>query len=279
MRHIIEWPKSFIEWREGDTLNISVPFTWELPAVKERVNQMTFDEPKTIRVGGPAIRLMPHYLDGMQVEVGGDLPGVLQRFNPQATRTTTGCPNSCGFCAVPKTEGRFALQYDWPDQPIICDNNLLYAPDSHFDRVCDRLERHGWADFNQGLDPHLLTPHHAERLKRIGNVVCRLALDAQGAKAFWDRAFSFLRSAKIPKDRIASYVLVGFNTGPDECWERCEWVENHGALACPMWFHELDALEKNTVTRRQRDIGWNDYERRRIMQWFYKHRKAAFSIY
>lgn len=270
-----DWPKSFIEWRDGDTLNISVPFTWELPAVKGRVLQMTFDQPKRIRVGGPAVRLMPDYLAGLPCEVGGDLSGVLQRFNPEATRTTRGCPNACRFCAVPRIEGAFAELSDWPDLPILCDNNLLDASDAHFDRVCDRLEKWGWADFNQGLDPRLLTAHHAERIKRIGKVTVRLALDHQGTKDRWASAFQRLRHVGFAKAKIASYVLVGFDSDPAECWERCEWVEMYGALACPMWFHELDALDRNQVTKKQADLGWNDYERRRIMQWYYRHKKVT----
>jgi hypothetical protein len=42
-----------------------------------------------------------------------------------------------------------------------------------------------------------------------------------------------------------------------------------------MWFTELDALERNKVTDKQKALGWNDYERRRIMGWFYKHRETA----
>jgi hypothetical protein len=207
--------------------------------------------------------------------VGGDLPGVLQRHNPQATRTTRGCPNHCPYCAVPLIEGAFEELGDWPDQPVLCDNNLLAASYDHFDRVCDRLERHGWADFNQGLDPRLLTEYHAKRIKRIGDVVCRLALDGQWTKPMWDRAFGYLRGVKIQKAKIASYVLVGFNSDPADAWERCKWVEDHGTHACPMWFHPLDAMRRNAVTQEQYDLGWNDYERRRIMQWFYRHKKAV----
>jgi hypothetical protein len=42
-----------------------------------------------------------------------------------------------------------------------------------------------------------------------------------------------------------------------------------------MWFHELTALERNIVTDRQKELGWNDYERRKLMQWFYQHKKAV----
>jgi len=55
----------------------------------------------------------------------------------------------------------------------------------------------------------------------------------------------------------------------------CEYVEKHGVKPLPMWFHELDALQRNIVTERQKELGWNDYERRRLMQWFYQHKKAV----
>jgi hypothetical protein len=269
-----EWPKSCLEWRDGDVLNISVPFTWELPEARDRVIQQYLNPPKRIRVGGPAVDLMPRYFDGLSCEVGGSIPGVLQRYNPQATRTTTGCMRRCRFCAVPRTEGRFRELPEWPDLPVVCDNNLLCASSSHFDRVCDRLERWEWADFNQGLDAGLMTDYHAGRLKRIGNVKIRFALDSQADKGIWERAFGFLRAVKVRKSLIASYVLIGFQSDPADAWERCEWVTKHGVHACPMWYHSLDSMERNTVTKEQAGWGWNDYERRRIMQWFYRHKKA-----
>ena len=61
----------------------------------------------------------------------------------------------------------------------------------------------------------------------------------------------------------------------DEAWKRCEFVKSFGIKVLPMWFHPLDALEKNGVTKKQKSLGWNDYERRKIMQWFYKYRKAV----
>jgi hypothetical protein len=218
---------------------------------------------------------MPDYLKDLPCEIGGDIPGVLQRFNAQATRTTVGCPNRCLYCAVPRVEGAFQELEDWPDGPIICDNNLLNASLEHFDKVCDKLDKWGWADFNQGIDCRLLTEHHAERIAKVGEVVCRLALDHQAVMPHWERAFDILRKAGIRKNKIASYVLIGYNSGPSEAWDRCEWVESHGIHACPMWFHPLDSLDRNNVTREQYEKGWTDYERRKIMQWFYKHKKAV----
>jgi hypothetical protein len=272
---VADWPKSFLEWREGDTLCISVPFTWSLPAVYQRIVQREFDQPRRVKVGGPATMLMPEYLNGSGAEVGGDIPGVLQRHNPQATRSTQGCPRRCSFCAVPRVEGAFRELEDWPDLPVYCDNNILKAGQAHLDRVFDRLEKHGWCDFNQGLDARLLNDYHAERLKRVGHPICRLALDRTADKDSWERAYGVLRKRKIPKNAIRSYVLVGFDSGPEDAWDRCKWVTDHGVKALPQWFHELDALENNVVTAKQEALGWTDYKRREIMQWYYQHKRAV----
>jgi hypothetical protein len=42
-----------------------------------------------------------------------------------------------------------------------------------------------------------------------------------------------------------------------------------------MWFHALDATAPNIVTPEQERRGWSDYERRKIMQWFYQHKRAV----
>jgi hypothetical protein len=235
---------------------------------------------KRIVVGGPAVRLakakLPELLADLPewVEIGDQCEGALQRMNPQATRTKVGCVRRCSFCAVPITEGDFRELEDWPDLPILCDNNLLAASQAHFDKVMDRLEKHGWADFNQGVDSRLLTPYHAERFARIRPMV-RLALDSMVYSERWEVAFGTLRKAKIPKASIRSYAIVGFDSDPAEAWARCEWVEKHGIKVLPMWFHRLDALEKNVVTADQEALGWDDFERRKIMQWFYQHKKAV----
>lgn len=270
------WPRGITSWRENDTLYLSVPFTWLLPKALEIVLQRSWEWMRVV-VGGPAVMLMPTYFKPWPwVEVGQtSYHGVLQRVNPQATRTTLGCVNACPFCAVPKLEGAFRELDDWPDQPVLIDNNLLAASEGHLDRVFDRLEKWGWADFNQGLDARRLNGYHAERIARVGKPIVRLALDFPGMKDEWQAAFDLLREAGIPQGAIRSYALIGFNSGPDECWERCEWIESQGALALPMWFHELDALEHNVVTKKQEALGWNDYERRRIMQWYYQHKKAT----
>lgn len=262
-------------WIEGRVLHVSIPFTWNLPDVRQRVSQhsMLWD---AVIVGGPAVYLLPGYFAGMDhVSIGYDAPGVLQRVNPQATRTTTGCTNRCGFCGIGRgliEPGGLQELADWPDFPVLCDNNILAASPEHFDRVMDRLEVWNWCDFNQGLDARLLNEHHAERFARLQKPLCRLALDAMSVADAWEDAFSLLRGAGVTKKAIRSYVLIGFTDSPDDAWQRCLWVERHGVKPSPMWFHPLDAMEWNGITVRQAELGWTREERTRLMGYFYKHR-------
>ena len=245
-----------------------------MPEVKRRLCQRSFEWDKAL-VGGPAIKLMPDYFNGLDwVRTGDHCAGVLQRINPQATRTTSGCPNNCGWCAVPKIYGRLNEFSEWPDLPIICDDNLLDASIEHFDKVIDRLVVHGWAEFNQGLDTRKLTDYHAIRLAEIKSPLVYLALDNMEYSEQWVCAYDRLRSAGITKKQLRSYALIGFRSDPAESWQRCNFIESFGVKALPSWYHRLDALEKNAVVKDHIEYGWTDYERRKIMQYFYWHKNA-----
>jgi hypothetical protein len=270
----MDWPKKTTYWIEDRILYASIPFTWELPKVCEKLRQGSLWYEGVV-VGGPAVELMPGFFDRFDfVEEGHSYPGVLQKINPLATRTTTGCIRRCGFCAIGtgQIEGGFKHLEDWPDLPMITDNNLLAANTEHFDKVIDRLVIHGWADFNQGVDTRLLTDYHAKRFKEIKKPKIRLALDHMDYRDKWQEAYDRLRDAKITKKSISSYCIVGFDSDPKECWQRCEWVESHGVAAYPMWYHSLDQLEKNIVTEGQEKLGWTDESRKEIMGYYYKHR-------
>ena len=220
MKSSSRWPKRPTTWIADRVLYISVPFTWNMPGIRRLLRSSSYLWDNVV-IGGPGVYLTLHYspgfLDGIPcVKVGDSYPGVLQRVNPLATRTTTGCLFQCVFCGVGNgviepggfrelpdwpdlpvitdnnllaasekhfdrvidrlklsgvgngviEPGGFRELPDWPDLPVITDNNLLAASEKHFDRVIDRLKLIGWADFEQGLDPRLLTDYHAGRSPR-----------------------------------------------------------------------------------------------------------------
>lgn len=279
------WKIGILTFEHEDAFCISVVFTWYLPLALKYANAMSH---RRVRMGGPAVELamktMPGFFLGCKAELGGDIDGVLQRYNHLATRTSKGCIRKCGFCSVPLVEGARAQAEhgrpqvalpDWLDLPVISDNNILANPVAHIDRVCDRLEKHEWCDFNQGTDARLVTEHIAERFARLPRPTIRLALDDMSYVDAWNRALERLIRAGVRKRNIRSYVIVAWKTSPDEAWKVCEHVEKAGVMPLPMWFHDLDALERNIVTDKQEELGWSDYERRRLMQWFYQHKKAV----
>jgi hypothetical protein len=145
------WKSGFLSWEDQETLCISVVFTWDLPKVRKYVYMLRH---RPVRIGGPAVDLaklvLPGFFLGSHAKIGGDYPGVLQRFNHLATRTSIGCPRKCKFCSVPHVAAQKSIELsgapitplaDWPDLPVLADDNLLFTPQAHFDRVCDRLER------------------------------------------------------------------------------------------------------------------------------------------
>jgi hypothetical protein len=272
------WPKDITRWYQDNVGYLSIPFTWLLPKAQRIIDQRDMWIDRWV-VGGPAVRLMPDYLQGAETaDHEWATLDVLQRVNPAATRTTLGCPNKCGFCGIGKgllEGGRFRELPDWPDRPVLIDSNLLAAHHRHFDRVIDRLVALGEADFNQGLDARLLTPHHARRIAEIPKVIVRLALDGDGYREAWADAVTTLRRAGIPKSRIRSYVLCGFRGTPEQDRARCDFAEtvcgHHGAVL-PMWYHPLDAMKHNAVTPAQRKMGWTKLKQRELMVWFYWHR-------
>jgi len=265
------WSKGLLTWFEGESLCVSVVFTWNLPLVRK----MAQGYPDVI-VGGPAVESVPDYFSDLtNVRTGAPREGVLQRYRPEATRTSTGCIRRCPFCSVHLREGGLRELADWPEGTVLVDNNLLACSRAHFDKVIDRLKGKGGVDFNQGLDVRLLTEYHAKRLAELRGAVIRLALDSMAWTADWERAYNLLRVARFAKSRIRSYALIAHTTGVDEAWERCHWIEKHGVKPLPLWFHETNTLEHNVVIESQSKLGWTDYERRKIMQWFYQHKRAV----
>ena len=267
---LITWPRTITEWQEGRTGYLSIPFTWLLPEAKQRILQRDMFVDRWV-VGGPGVKLLPGCLADI-ADTGDEYPGVLQRVNPQATRTTAGCPNRCRFCGVRQISGEFRELTEWPDLPILCDDNLLGASPAHFDCAIDRLLAWPVCDFNQGLDARLLTAHHAARFAELRKPILRLALDHDRDRQSWADAVDRLRKAGVAKSRIRTYVLCGFDGGPDEDRARCEFVEAVGIKALPMWFHRLDAMRQNEVTDAQRAMGWTHRKRRELMCWYYWHR-------
>jgi len=256
------WSKRFLEWTSGDMAFLSVVFTWDLPLAFQRAVwlQMTGHE---VFAGGPAVALMPGYLADVAECKNREVPEMLQRHNPLATRTSLGCIRHCSFCAVWRTEGDLKELDDWPINPIVCDNNLLACSKRHFDRVIDRLKPLRGIDFNQGLDARLLTGYHANRLAEL-DCMARLAFDHVDYESSFMAAFEKLRRAKIPKSRIRVYVLIGYKDTPEDALYRLRAVARLGIDPNPMRYNPLNTLQRDSYVA----PGWTDRELTRFVRYW-----------
>lgn len=244
-RGIMGWSKSIVHWRDGNIMNVSVPFTWMLPQAHV-LCQWNKQTGLKVVAGGPAVDLMPDYLVDVTDESGGQMwPLPLTRHNPDATFTTRGCIRRCPFCAVPRIEGEFRELADWTPAPIVCDNNLLAASRAHFDKVIDKLKVFKGVDFNQGLDCRLLTAHHLDRLTELPLVKIRFAWDNIKSENIVMDAINRTVLAGIPSSRLNLYVLIGYDDTPADALYRCETLKGLGATMNVQRYQPLTTLKRN----------------------------------
>lgn len=253
----LKWPKTPVTWHRNNDWYISIPFTWHLPEVKAFIER--FDGRHYI-VGGPAVDLMPQYLSCV-AEVRHTEPTAIHHVNPQATRTTLGCPRRCKFCGVGQRliePGGFRELKEWEVKPMVMDNNFLASSIRHFNKVIDRLKRLPWVDFNQGLDARFMTIEKARRLAELSLPIIRLAWDKVENESDVIKAVTLLRRVGIPRANINCYVLVGFEDTPEDALYRVRTLYwGLGVRPFPMRFHPLQSIKYHYVNNA---YGWTESE-------------------
>ena len=235
--------KGYLEWQEGNTAYLSVVFSWHLQTAYQQAIWWRAQGYKVI-AGGPAVDYNPGFLSDV-AKINGAAPVVLERHNPNATRTSTGCIRNCPFCVVPRIEGALVELKRWDPRPMVCDNNLLACSQVHFDRVIDRLKPVKQVDFNQGLDARCLTAYKAQRLLELDLKCLRLAWDSLSYERSFHRAFELLTKSGFPANKIHVYVLLGFEDTPEDALYRLETIRGLGAWPNPMRYQPLGAKVKN----------------------------------
>ena len=250
-----QWRKDIATWRIGETLYLSVPFTWLL----ERAEQVAGAWHGPVIAGGPAVSLMgcPGW-----AKMGKSPVEPLLFHNPCATFTTRGCPNCCAFCAVPKIEGEFRELPEWRHAPVICDNNLLAASRKHIERVIESLKPFPACDFNQGLDARLFNAWHADLITTLRNPMVRFSLDSNKDVDIVAMAIERARTAGLK--HIGVYVLIGYNDTPDDARARLEFVRSMGIRPNPMRYQPLNARHKNEYVA----PGWTADELQRMTRYY-----------
>lgn len=275
-----KWIGGLAQWQEGDTMYLSVAFTWLLDVAYSRALFAKACGMKVV-AGGPALFLvkMQHELTSV-AEIGKDYPDAITHHNPLATFASRGCPVGCWFCIVPAMEGReFTLLPDFPVRPILCDNNLSALPTDYQDHIIRRYRETGTKllDANSGFEPITFTPDVYARWKPLindGKGPWRFAYDETKERA---QVLQVMRMmADEPQKRKRVYVLIG-NEPFAECMARIQEVIDYGCEPHVQPLMKLAALNREPWVR----FDWTSQRLRDVARWAngWVWKRAPFSEY
>lgn len=277
----MSWIGGLAEWTEGDTLYLSIAFTWKIDEARARA---VFARAcgKRVVAGGPALFLpsMREELadvaevptrtvvdeDGETHILPGTLEGSLQRHNPLATTASRGCPVGCGFCIVPAMEGKeFTLLPDFPVLPVLCDNNLSALPAEYQDYIIERYVAKGvlLTDANSGFEPRTFTEEVYRRwapLINAGRGPWRFAYDDMAERDEVHAIMKMLRNEPAKRKRV--YVLIG-NEPFGECMQRIEEVIAAGCEPHVQPYIKLVAMEREPHRR----FDWKPGQLQDVARW------------
>jgi hypothetical protein len=273
------WSGGLAKWEEGDTLYLSIAFTWLLD---QAYSMALFARACGQRVvaGGPALFLVKkQHLLADVAEIRKDYPDAVARHNPLATFASRGCPVGCWFCIVPKMEGEeFTLLPDFPVRPILCDNNLSALPVLYQLHIIERYEAAGMPllDANSGFEPRTFDEFTFHRWSRINRGPWRFAYDDMAERGYVYRVMRMLKQWGVPPKKMRVYVLIG-NEPYAECMGRIREVLEWGGEPHVQAYIKLNAAEKVPHAR----FDWTVQKLKDVERWANKWvwRKGPFEEY
>jgi hypothetical protein len=249
--------------KEPDIIYITSLFTWAWKPVWDAVHYYKAQFPNApINLGGIYASLLPEHakLSGAtNVHVGLHygaercIPDydLVKEWDTSLIFASRGCVRRCGFCSVPKLEGKPSnLIYDirsliLPRHKRVAffDNNILTVDNwkSVFITVRDMNKI---VDFNQGLDARAITDEVAEIISTMRFELIRMAYDYIGTRNYVKRAIDILAGHGIDKRKLIFYCLYNYTDGPEDFFKKVRDLLNWGVVAYPMRFEPLCTLDK-----------------------------------
>lgn len=180
--------------------------------------------------------------------------------------TSRGCNRKCPWCVIPQKEGKFRIIGDiydfwavgikrngyrywdeqWLDHIMLLDN-AINTDEQHFLKICSQIESHTlWVDFSQGLDIRLFSEIQARALDRIRLKLWKqihFAWDLIQIEKFVRTGISILEKYNLKRHSMF-YVLIGFNSTPEEDIYRVETLRGLGVDPFVMPFDKFDKYQR-----------------------------------
>lgn len=197
--------------------------------------------------------------------------------------TQRGCRLRCGFCVVPKKEGRprsvNTIAQIWRGEPYprhlhLLDNDFFGQPMEQWRaRVEEILAGRFRVCFNQGINIRLITEESAAWVARLpyyddGFTVRRLytAWDNLKDEGIFFRGVDMLERAGVPPTHLMVYMLVGYRAGEtmDEIMYRFERMTARGIRPYPMVYNnanrELKRFQRWVIRKAYTFVPFDQYD-------------------
>lgn len=231
-------------------------------------------------VGGVHASTMPDFYrkEGVNVHVG--LLEEAEKFAPDyslfpnlnysLTFASRGCINKCGFCVVPKVEGKLIHKPSWTKdidltkkRIIFMDNNWLALPKKDLLEDIKYLRdfiKQGISsiDFNQSIDARLFSKDIAEALKGLPIKPMRFSFDHMGSDKFCQNAIKLAIDNGF--NLVVVDVLYNWYDTPENFYYRMKEVIKSGGAVMPMKYAPLDKPNRNYVGEK-----WTEKELKHFM--------------
>ncbi len=185
--------------------------------------------------------------------------------------TSRGCDRECPWCIVPRKEGKWypiADIYDfWSNQEKVkLLDSSINTNENHFLMICDQIERNNiHVDFSQGLDIRYLTDTQAMVLSNLKLwKQIHFAWDLIQLEKHVREGIKILDRYKLIHKSMF-YVLIGFNSSPEEDLYRVETLRGLGVDPFVMPYDKFKKYQRSFarwVNHKAifKSVKWEDYK-------------------
>ena len=208
-----------------------------------------------------------------QMEIGGTgwnnktLPQHIEDLQPDYTLynyphnigfTMRGCRFNCDFCVVPEKEGKpksnNTIEEIWTNRSsnfiVLLDNDFFGNP-YWKDRI-DEINTLGLqVNFSQGLNIRIITEQQAEALASVhfrdmsgNNRTVYFAWDRINDEKWIKAGIERVIATGIKPQQMMFYVLIGYDTTPEQDMYRIEILKDYGCLPFVMPYNKDDQYQK-----------------------------------
>lgn len=270
---------------EYDRVYASAIFSWSVPVI-ERL-RAAYPEAIIGGTGSGDLRTIEEFI-GLSDYEHYDY-AIYPDYQFSLGFTQRGCRLKCGFCVVPKKEGKpksiNTIADIWrrgsPRAVCLLDNDFFGQPRAEWQSRLGEIREGAFrVCFNQGINVRLVNDELAHELASVryyddSFTQRRLytAWDNLGEETVFFRGANRLKDAGIAPRHLMVYMLIGYKQGEtfDEIMYRYLRLKDFGCLPYPMVFNNADLRLKRfqrwVVRRYDEFVPWAEFGKARHAVW------------